>query len=103
MTISKTVAALSSSEIVLELKVLKAIVEPPVQALQARATLKDGYILQINESAGPNFRRYFYHLQKGDAMIKRWDNSPHWKDLKHSHIMSITEMKQNPKNLPKYL
>ncbi|MGB9938588.1 hypothetical protein [Methanosarcina sp.] len=40
MTISKIVSALSSSEIVLELKVLKAIVEPPVQTLKARATLK---------------------------------------------------------------
>lgn len=100
MTISKTVAALSSSEIVLELKVLKAIVEPPVQALKARATLKDGYILQINESMGPDFRRYSYQLQKEDAMIKRWDNSPHWKDLKtfpyHVHHGNEAEPREPP-------
>ena len=63
MTISKIVSALSSSEIVLELKVLKAIVEPPVQVLKARATLKDGYLLEISESVGPDFRRHSYHLQ----------------------------------------
>ncbi|MCC4766326.1 hypothetical protein FXW07_06780 [Methanosarcina sp. DH1] len=100
MTISKTVAALSSSEIVLELKVLKAIVEPPVQALKARAALKDGYILQISESMSPDFRRYSYQLQKEDAMIKRWDNSPHWKDLKtfpyHVHHGNEAEPRESP-------
>jgi|GEM_PF-4325300 len=34
MTINKTVSALSSSEIVLELKVIKVVFEPPVQALK---------------------------------------------------------------------
>jgi hypothetical protein len=35
MTISKTVSALSSSEIVLELKVIKAVFEPPFQAIKS--------------------------------------------------------------------
>jgi hypothetical protein len=100
MTISKTVAALSSSEIVLELKVIKAIIEPPIQALKARATLKDGYLLQISESVGPNFRQYSYHLQKDDAMIKRWDNSPHWNNLKtfpyHVHHGNEAEPRESP-------
>ncbi|AKB12152.1 MAG: DUF6516 family protein [Methanosarcina flavescens] len=100
MTISKIVSALSSSEIVLELKVLKAIVEPPVQVLKARATLKDGYLLEISESVGPDFRRYSYHLQKEDAMIKRWDNSPHWKNLKtfpyHIHKGNEAEPRESP-------
>ncbi|WP_282680062.1 hypothetical protein [Methanosarcina acetivorans] len=34
MTINKTVSVLSSSEIVLELKVIKAVFEPPVQAMK---------------------------------------------------------------------
>ncbi|WP_048178524.1 DUF6516 family protein [Methanosarcina sp. MTP4] len=100
MTISKAFSALSSSEIVLELNVIKAIVEPPVQALKARATLKGGYVLQINESISPDFRRYSYHLQKGDEMVRRWDNSPHWNDLKtfpyHVHLGNEAEPKESP-------
>jgi hypothetical protein len=100
MTISKTFSALSSSDLVLELNVIKAIVEPPVQALKARVTLKGGYTLQINESSGSDFRRYSYHLQKGDEMVKRWDNSPHWKDLKtfpyHVHNGNEAEPRESP-------
>jgi hypothetical protein len=40
MTINKTVSVLSSSELVLELKVIKAVFEPPVQAIKATVTLK---------------------------------------------------------------
>lgn len=100
MTISKTFSTLSSSDLVLELNVIKAIVEPPVQALKARVTLKGGYTLQINESSGSDFRRYSYHLQKGDEMVKRWDNSPHWKDLKtfpyHVHHGNEAEPSESP-------
>lgn len=100
MTISKTVSVLSSSDIVLELKISKAVFEPSVQALKATVTRKGGYTLQINESSGPDFRRYSYHLQKGDEMVKRWDNSPHWKDLKtfpyHVHKGNDMEPKESP-------
>lgn len=100
MTINKTVSVLSSSEIVLELKVIKAVFEPPVQAIKATVTLKDGYTLQISESSGPDFRRYSYHLQKGNEMAKRWDNSPHWKDLKtfpfHVHQRNDLRPKESP-------
>lgn len=100
MTINKTVSALSSSEIVLELKVIKAVFEPPVQAIKATATLKGGYTLQISESSGTDFRRYSYHLQKGDKMVKRWDNSPHWKSLKtfpyHVHQGNNLEPEESP-------
>ncbi|WP_269852152.1 hypothetical protein [Methanosarcina horonobensis] len=37
---NKTVSAFSSGDIVLELKVIKAIFESPVQAIKARVTLK---------------------------------------------------------------
>jgi hypothetical protein len=52
MTINNIFSVLSSSELVLELKVIKAVVEPPVQALKATIILKGGYTLQINESSG---------------------------------------------------
>jgi len=100
MTINNIFSVLSSSELVLELKVIKAVVEPPVQALKATIILKGGYTLQINESSGSDFRRYSYHLQKGNEMIKRWDNSPHWKGLKtfpyHVHIGDEAEPKEAP-------
>jgi hypothetical protein len=40
MTINRTFAALSSSELVLELKVIKAVVETPIQALKATVMLR---------------------------------------------------------------
>ncbi|MGE5458018.1 MAG: hypothetical protein ACM3RX_06650 [Methanococcaceae archaeon] len=52
MTINNIFSVLSSSEPVLELKVIKTVTEPPVQALKATVTIKDGYALQINESLG---------------------------------------------------
>jgi hypothetical protein len=52
MTINNIFSVLSSSELVLEFKVLKAVVEPPVQALKATVTLKGGYILQIMKVQG---------------------------------------------------
>ena len=100
MTINKTISVLSSSEIVLELKLIKATFEPPVQTLRATVSLKGGYTLQISESFGSDFRRYSYHLQKGNNMAKRWDNSPHWKSLKtfpyHIHQGNDMEPKESP-------
>lgn len=55
MTINNTLSVLSSSKIVLELKVIKVVIEPPTQALKAKIALKGGYILQINESSGSDF------------------------------------------------
>lgn len=99
MTINNALSVLSSSKIVIELKVIKVVIEPPIQALKATVTLKGGYILQINESSGSDFRRYSYHLQNGNEMIKRWDNSPHWKDLKtfphHVHDEEETEPRES--------
>jgi hypothetical protein len=52
MTVNNSLSVLSSSNIVLELKIIKLVIEPPIQALKAIVTLKGGYILQINESSG---------------------------------------------------
>jgi hypothetical protein len=39
---------------------------------------------------GIGFRSYSYHILKGDKMVRRWDNAPHWPEIKtfphHLHL-----------------
>jgi hypothetical protein len=83
---------LSNSDIVLEISIIVLVQEPGRQALRAIASLKEGYFLHINESHGRDFRSYSYHVQKGDKMLQRWDNAPHWPNMKtfphHLHLGS---------------
>ncbi len=73
---------LSNSDIVLEIAVIVLVQEPGRQALRAIVLLKGGYVLHINESHGRNFRSYSYHVRKGDKMVQRWDNAPHWPNMR---------------------
>jgi hypothetical protein len=54
--------------------------------------LKGEYVLHINEAHGRDFRSYSYHVRKGDQMVRRWDNAPHWPNMKtfphHFHLGS---------------
>ncbi len=90
MNVQEILEALSSSDIVLETSIIILILEPGRQALRANASLRDGYKLCINEATGKGFRSYSYHLLKGDRMVRRWDNAPHWPELKtfphHLHL-----------------
>lgn len=83
---------LSNSDIVLDIAVIVLVQEPGRQALRAIVSLKGGYVLHINESHGRDFRSYSYHVRKGDKMVKRWDNAPHWPIMKtyphHLHLGS---------------
>jgi len=73
---------------------LKSILNPQF-SIKVRAQLKNGLMLQITESIGEDFRRYSYHLHDGDVIIKRWDNAPHWKNVRtypfHMHIKDQEE------------
>ena len=84
--------ALSASDIVLEIAVIVLVQEPGRQALRAIASLKGEYVLHINEAHGRDFRSYSYHVRKGDQMVRRWDNAPHWPNMKtfphHFHLGS---------------
>ena len=82
MTVSHILAVLSSSDLVMNVEVIEMNVEPKVQSLRAKATLKEGYVLYVNEGIGGSYRRYSYHLQKEDKMIRRWDNAPHWRGIR---------------------
>jgi len=46
---SHILAVLSSSDLVIEVKVIAMTVEPKTQSLRAKATLKKGYELYVNE------------------------------------------------------
>lgn len=92
MKVQEILDILSDSDIVLEIAVIILVQEPGRQALRAIASLKEGYVLQINESHGRDFRSYSYHVRKGDKMVQRWDNAPHWPNMKtyphHLHLGS---------------
>ncbi|MGV8175910.1 MAG: toxin-antitoxin system TumE family protein [Methanothrix sp.] len=84
--------ALSSCEIVQDIAVIVLVEEPGKQALRAKASLKEGYVLYVTEAFGKDFRSYSYHLQKNEKMVQRWDNAPHWPEMKtfphHIHLNS---------------
>lgn len=90
MTVQDILDALSVSEIVVKVTVIILVQEPGRQALRAVASLKGGYILHINEALGRDYRSYSYHLQNMGRMVRRWDNAPHWPDMKtfphHLHL-----------------
>ena len=95
MTVSHVIVILSACDLIDDLKVIEINIEPPVQSIKVRARLKNGLLLQITESVGEDFRRYSYNLQDGDVIIRRWDNAPHWKNIRtypfHTHIKDKEE------------
>jgi hypothetical protein len=92
--------ALSSSDIVKEIIVIVLVEEPGNQALRAKASLKKGYVLYFAEAFGKDFRIYSYHAQKNEKMVRRWDNAPHWPDMKtfphHIHLNNENEAHECP-------
>ncbi len=70
--------------------VLKLIDEETVKFLKVKADVYDGSILYITEIKTENSQKYSYHWQKSNGdLIMRWDNRPHWRNLKtfphHKH------------------
>lgn len=78
MMVPRILAVLSSSDIVIDVEIIEMVIEPKTQYLRAKAKLKKGYVLYVTEGIGETYRKYSYHLQRDDEMIKRWDNAPHW-------------------------
>ena len=58
--------------------------------MRARALLKNGFVLYVTEAFGKGYRSYSYHLQKDNKLVRRWDNAPHWPQMKtfphHVHL-----------------
>jgi hypothetical protein len=85
------VQLLKKSGLFSDIKVLELIDEEWVKVVKIKAEVSDGTLLYIHEIYRANSHKYSYHWQEGDGkIIKRWDNSPHWKSIStfpyHKHI-----------------
>jgi hypothetical protein len=87
---------LKNSGLFSSVNVLKLIDEEVVRFFKIKAGVLDGSILFITEMHTESNQKYSYHWQEPDNdLIMRWDNKPHWKDLKtfphHKHIGSTIQ------------
>ena len=77
------ISALTESAVVLDVEVLELIDEDSVKLIKIKAVLKGDCLLYITELHTKNYQKYSYHCQNNDGnLIARWDNKPHWKDMK---------------------
>lgn len=81
MVVSRNLILLRSHKIVIEVRILKTLIEPDIEMIKAIATLKDGSVLNVSEAEGTDWREYSYHWQKNEKLMRRWDNAPHHKNL----------------------
>lgn len=84
MVVARTITILRNKSIVVDLRILKTLVEPDTEMIKATATLKDGSVLHISEAVGGGWREYSYHWQRSKKLITRWDNAPHHKEFVHA-------------------
>ncbi len=85
------VSALKNSESFDSINIIDLIDEESVKLIKVKASVSDGTLLYITELHTANYQRYAYHWQKKNGeLIVRWDNKPHWKEIRtfphHKHI-----------------
>jgi len=85
------VEQLRDSGVFSNIKVLELIDEEGVKVIKIKAEVSDGTLLYIHESSRATGYKYSYQWQENDGkIIKRWDNSPHWKSIStfpyHKHV-----------------
>jgi hypothetical protein len=92
--------ALSRSDIVKKIDVIALVEEPGKQAIRAKVILERGFTLHVTEAFGKGFRSYSYHFQKNGMLVRRWDNAPHWPQLKtfphHVHLKDEKDVGECP-------
>ncbi len=77
------VSALRESNLFKSIDVLNLIDEDSAKLIKIKANGLDGTILYITELHTMDYQKYSYHWQKENGeLIIRWDNKPHWKNLK---------------------
>lgn len=84
------ISALKKSKLFTSIDVIDFIDEETVKLIKIRADVIDETVLYITELHTTDYQKYSYHWQKKDGeVIVRWDNKPHWKDIKtfphHKH------------------
>ena len=84
------ISTLKKSNLITSIEVIELIDEESVKLIKLKAKIIDGSLLYITELRTENYQKYSYHWQKEDGqLIIRWDNSPHWKNIKtfphHKH------------------
>lgn len=84
------VSALKESDLFTSIEVIELIDEESVKLLKVRAKIVNETLLYITELHTIDYQKYSYHWQKENGeLIIRWDNRPHWKNLKtfphHKH------------------
>ena len=59
----------------------------------------DGSMLHVRDYTFGRERKYSYHWQKGDKLLIRWDNAPHWMHLRtyphHKHVASEKNIQES--------
>lgn len=84
------VSKLKESNLFASIDVINLIDEESAKLIKIKASVLDGTILYITELHTMDYQKYSYHWQKENGeLIIRWDNKPHWKNLKtfphHKH------------------
>ncbi len=84
------VLALKESNLFTSVEVIELIDEESVKLLRVKAKVLDETLLYFTELHTTDYQKYSYHWQKQNGeLIIRWDNKPHWKNLKtfphHKH------------------
>ena len=87
----KIISALKKSKLFTSINIIELIDEETVKLIKVKANVLNGTVLFISELNTPDYQKYSYHLQKENGeLIIRWDNKPHWKNIKtfphHKHI-----------------
>lgn len=84
------ISSIKESDIFVSIDIIDLIDEETVKLLRIKAKVVDGSTLYITELHTADFQKYSYPWQKDNGkLIIRWDNKPHWKNLKtfphHKH------------------
>ena len=85
------VSSLRKSGLFRSVEVIELIDEETVKLIKIQAEITDGSILYITELHTSGSQKYSHHWQSEDGrLLVRWDNSPHWRDMKtypnHKHV-----------------
>lgn len=89
MSLNDFLDALGTSKIVIRVVFTKFDGVSDSYALKVRAELANGWLMDCWEHRNSKVRRYSFHVFHGREMIVRWDNTPHYPELKgfpcHKH------------------